>query len=373
MRGLAAALSLFVIGGVGLMAACKSREFLAGQTRIKDVPGAGDLASLLTDENAKITNNPPSDYRSDRLNRSTDGTVQGVFGYYDPSTKSQDRIDIALLTAPLAYIALLFQGEDRSPKLPERLAAKTVLEFMELHRSLFHLRVPQGYTRPTWVDQATAKNPSLSAVYQRDSGSAIVDSSAVEGCLGNEPPHWSDMIFHFYCQLGYARQCYTGNVRELSAIRQEEQDEVKRLELLSTVRREVIASCTGEAPNPPIAGFKPLPVASSLQQSFLREYRIFDVFDDNGDPVLDEFGAQLNVFKYIMLSQTYAFDFTQQQAVINAFYGRAANPPVDTLDDPKMCMSLRPGLSQVERPQAGFVDKCDPAKSRILPLAALGY
>ena len=59
--------------------------------------------------------------------------------------------------------------------------------------------------------------------------------------------------------------------------------------------------------------------------------------------VTDPSGNKVNVFNYIMLSQTYAFNWEQQQAVLNAFYGdmKKDGTPFDA-QNKEDCNSFRP-------------------------------
>jgi len=50
---------------------------------------------------------------------------------------------------------------------------------------------------------------------QRVDGAVSVKSS-VEACTANDTPHWSPIVSHFYCQIGRARACFTGYVRDSS-------------------------------------------------------------------------------------------------------------------------------------------------------------
>ena len=113
-------------------------------------------------------------------------------------------------------------------------------------------------------------------------GTGRIDRSDVEGCLLNKPFHWSDVSFHYYCQLGNARNCYSGAVRS------------------GKPRTQAYEDCRSDT--------------------------TFGWVHAN----------QEKVFKYMMFSQTNAFDWAQQQEVINEYYGDmkpSASGPFDPNDD----------------------------------------
>ena len=112
--------------------------------------------------------------------------------------------------------------------------------------------------------------------------SNAIDPNTILACLGNPAEHWSDIMIHYYCQHGQARACYTNTVRAGAS------------------RKDAFDQCKTDA------AFK-------------------WVADNQGD-----------VFRYLMMSQTFAFDVEQQQRVINAFY--RINKP----EDKQECLKKRP-------------------------------
>ena len=46
----------------------------------------------------------------------------------------------------------------------------------------------------------------------------VVDKATVDGCLGNAPSvdYWSEAVFHYYCQFGNLRACFSGQARQNS-------------------------------------------------------------------------------------------------------------------------------------------------------------
>ena len=80
-------------------------------------------------------------------------------------------------------------------------------------------------------------------------------------------------------------------------------------------------------------------------------------------------GHLVNIFNYIMLSQTYAFNWEQQQAVLNAFYGdmKVGGTSAFNSSDASECSSFRP--HRYIDPQSNY---CNVDKTFALPLAAIG-
>ena len=116
------------------------------------------------------------------------------------------------------------------------------------------------------------------------------------GCLttGYDSTFWSDITFHYYCQMSLPRKCYT------YALAGKSKDGIKY------PRPAAYQVCaTGKLPeSPDFVAFVPK--------------------------------TQPQVFQYVMFGQTNAFNHEQEQAIINAFYG-VKNPA-----DPKECRLKRP-------------------------------
>jgi peptidoglycan hydrolase-like protein with peptidoglycan-binding domain len=115
-------------------------------------------------------------------------------------------------------------------------------------------------------------------------------------CLttGYDSTFWSDITFHYYCQMSLPRKCYT------YASAGKSKDGIKY------PRPAAYQVCaTGKLPeSPDFVAFVPK--------------------------------TQPQVFQYVMFGQTNAFNHEQEQAIINAFYG-VKNPA-----DPKECRLKRP-------------------------------
>lgn len=170
---------------------------------------------------------------------------------------------------------------------PVSLASKTVLDGMELIRFNFHKRLPK-------LPKRTAPNP-------------YVDPNTISACLGNEAPHWSDIIIHYYCQYGEARSCYTDTVRK---------------------KAQTLGPQVGNPPNPAIVA-----ALQKIREESYTECAATVATNKEWDWLVKN---QATTFQYVMNSQTFAFDMEQQQAVINKFY--RINDPTS----PAECNEKRP-------------------------------
>jgi hypothetical protein len=208
----------------------------------------------------------------------------------DPSTFKD--IEQVTITPPNNYLVDLNvpQGSVYTPvKKPIDLASASVLAGMEKIRNFHHVRIPKGVTR-------TNKNN--------------VDANTISACLGNEAPHWSDLIIHYYCQYGQARSCYTNTIRsKAQAIGGDSSlDQAAKIQKLQTIRTESFAECAAT-------------VATNKDWAWIMDKQL---------------GDQAEVFQYVMNSQTFAFDMEQQQALINKFYR------IDDPTDKNECNLKRP-------------------------------
>jgi peptidoglycan hydrolase-like protein with peptidoglycan-binding domain len=115
------------------------------------------------------------------------------------------------------------------------------------------------------------------------------------GCLktGYAPTNWSDITIHYYCMMSQPRACYT---YALSG---------KSTGGVKVPRPKAYQGCAAGT----------LPKGSDF--AFVTQ-------------------TQPQIFQYVMLGQTHAFNHEQEQAIINAFYG-VKNPA-----DRKECQLKRP-------------------------------
>lgn len=153
----------------------------------------------------------------------------------------------------------------KAPKRTEPLAAQIVFDAMVDISQKFHMKPFQG-----------TKQHDPSTGYPQGHPNLNLQRSTIESCLGNTAAHWSDLIIHYYCQHGYARSCYTGNARN------------------GVARDKLVDSCKAD-----------------------NEFKwIVNSKFDSGGKTYDH----VEVFNYVMRSQTFAFDLKQENDLINRFY-----------------------------------------------------
>jgi hypothetical protein len=140
-------------------------------------------------------------------------------------------------------------------------------------------------------------------------------------CLTNRVPQWSDLTYHYYCQMAYPRACYT------HALRGETKGDPKKYSRVAAYK----GCANGAFPESPE----------------------FVSFVNKTQPI---------VFQYVMFGQTNAFKPEQEQAVINAFYG-VADPT-----DRNECNRKRP--RRPEDPKDGT--HCAVNKTMSTPLVGAG-
>jgi hypothetical protein len=200
-----------------------------------------------------------------------------------PDASTFQDLNQVTITPPNNYLVDLNvpAGVVYTPQVkPVDLASASVLAAMERIRTAQHVRIPKG-------TQRTKNNR--------------VDANTISACLGNEATHWSDLIIHYYCQLGQARSCYTNTIRgKAQSIGGDQSlDQAAKIQKLQTIRTETFAECAAT-------------VATNPHWAWLMD---------------KQQGDQAEVFQYVMNSQTFAFDMEQQQALINKFY--RINDPKD--------------------------------------------
>jgi hypothetical protein len=207
--------------------------------------------------------------------------------------KSDDRnprgnpVQQSLMLTPNSYLASKERANETKP-IP--LAAATILKAMREARELYNLLTSTQDYR-TWDEAKLAKEQP-----QRN----VKPGS----CIGNLAPHWSDITIHYYCQFPQAaRACFTilsGVFAKGLATDVAKKDyRSKAIELCLVDEGDIDATSIYAE-------------GQKYAKYFKAFYRTQEVPNPKG-------GGTVNLFNYMMLSQTYAFDFAQQQAVINAF------------------------------------------------------
>lgn len=69
---------------------------------------------------------------------------------------------------------------------------------------------------PSGTNNPLAKAQVLAAMEQIRTEQKMDLNSYVIPCLANDTPHWSDIVIHYYCQLGAPRQCFTPKARQFT-------------------------------------------------------------------------------------------------------------------------------------------------------------
>jgi hypothetical protein len=213
---------------------------------------------------------------------------------------------------------------------PDRIPLQTIVKVMEDIRNHVHERMSRSRLK-----ERTASN--------------WVDDDTVLNCVaGNAAPHWSDLQLHFYCQLGNARSCYTGYIRDHAAPLGEEVKGIlggdnskealfrkakslpRLLEIskeLKKVRSEAFFACKHDAQVKRASNMLPDdPESSELEWVWLTENK-----------------ERENVFRLVMEAPTFAMDYDMQQRLLNLYY-RVTKSYNDNPDDVPAadCKAKRP-------------------------------
>ncbi|MEZ4742246.1 MAG: hypothetical protein R3B45_07350 [Bdellovibrionota bacterium] len=187
-----------------------------------------------------------------------------------------------------------------STRVDRPLKAGLIYAAMDQIRNTFHIRADEG--------APSIENRPL----------AFVDPSMIEGCLSNNANHWSDLTLHFYCQLGYARICYTEYIRHQAGEIAKLTDPKEQAAALKSLRVDAFESCMDE-------------LKEDKKKFYTQEWEWIRDAKVNYEGKEYQFAS---IFEYIMTSSTFMFNLADEQKVLNAFY-RADS----TLKD---CESLRP-------------------------------
>ena len=250
----------------------------------------------------------------------------------------------------------VFSYEANASGAAEPIAMTEVLKAMEEVRDAFHLTANE--VNP--FSKQTVVKTSLNEV----------DRGSIEGCLGNEAKHWSDLAIHYYCLHSKLRGCYTSGVRStgeyMQSVKAEEggrgpktADELNtgvacRLPTmqvqqgkflpvapndlqfrLPTLRSYVYARCSADSkidfpdttgPTNTIPGCENRKDVFSYAPESSRRESFSWLLKDGGNTA-----RHARIFRYLMDAPTFAFDAQMQQDVINSFW-RVKNP-----SDPVEC------------------------------------
>ena len=269
-----------------------------------------------------------------------------LIGPLDPATGQN--IDANILTRPSEYLSKYVRVSARKDKIDQPFAAATVLQVLRLNRETYAVRTP---TKDRSTEYIGANSMGRYGMVGEPGGTET-------NCVQNPAAHWSDIALHYYCTLPYvARACYTTLIRNFtqntsSGVPLDKQRQIALKMCLNT------GGDSGTDPN----------YANGLQykKQFQHAYEQNWVVDKTT-------GKKVNVFNYLMLSQTYAFNWEQQQAVLNTFYGDmkkggSAGPAVFNPSDNAECFSFRP-KREIETSGNNY---CSRDKVLNQPMAAAG-
>jgi hypothetical protein len=202
------------------------------------------------------------------------------------------------------YSKLVEADTSRKTRVPIRLATATVLAALRDNRTRFSLVGASGIAQtPSGVGITLPDDVGGTPLesYQKS-----IENPAVlnESCQPNPANHWSDIVFHYYCLVPpIYRGCHRYAVGKYAGTSGGTLKE----------RKEAIELCLKPVANWTDDEKKNNALAAPLQPFFPAFYASQKVTLGNG--------TEVNIFDYLMLSQTFAFDYADQHAVLNAFYG----------------------------------------------------
>lgn len=271
----------------------------------------------------------------------------------------------------LAQPASIVASQNALDPRPARFGAATVLEVLRANRKAMSRIVEGGTVQvPTLFgmsDELKKAAPSFGQDFDLDPASYFSLSDPRKTfsstmCEGNVVNYLSDLRFHYQCQIpAVFRGCHRRIVgmhfdiqkkrifedfvekrkdeaQTLDALRQANEDDLKHAVAFCRVSGDVSA-----IPSDTLQKYE-----NTLGKNELQVLRpAFEAFYKSQIRSLTG-GTEVNMFDYIMSSGTFDFDYEQQQAVLNAFYGDMAKPsPGSTTPvafnpaDPAQCNALR--------------------------------
>jgi hypothetical protein len=267
--------------------------------------------------------------------------------------------------------------------LPQRLATKSVLEVMRRNRLSFNESVPGDPNHQP--EGASGLRPDKQYLYSkgymniRQSADVYAESpqdpNVKSRCIAYGTPHYSDIQNHYYCQIpALWRGChrmllfaFQTSPSSINAKAAESRSWAINTCLIPTTDDQKFAD---EFAKMFTLSPSQLPGAFSFnafeESRDLREY--FQAMYNNQFVVASD-GTRVNIFDYIMRSQTYAYDWNDQNEVINQFYGDMV-PASDKWDpaDIQMCHTWRPARSEDD----STANYCLVTTPKVSPLMGIG-
>lgn len=303
------------------------------------LPALVDPALLNDHRDFPATETPPMDDLEDAVVMQNERAYSSLL---EADGKSRGWVDDV---AELGLVGPSIQGpfivptyEKRRSKAPQPLAAASVLRILRHNRSQF-AQVREGGMRvknpprmgawvpPIFADEKFTLNPDASKPF----------SSTY--CQSFDQAGYSDVKWHYYCGIpAFFRACQRllvgtvftrGTSFSTTTSAMLDADFLKHAAQMAKDDYNLVTRyCTSETSGDPEWD----KIFSEILKSDDEQYRkAFAAFYNS--QVLDiPHVGKVNMYEYIMRSQLYAFDFAQQQAVLNAYYGDmkpAAEGPFD--------------------------------------------
>lgn len=349
-----AAFRLITILLLGTFASCKDRTQASGSLKATSV--------AMTDPPGSLVTPSPNNYNADTLT----------------ATNAEQLKD------PLTYQTEVIAKEGRVPKLPRPLANKSVLEKMRENRVAFSKGIPgnlgheptgAGGLKPKMEDMAGIKNMKFAGdLYS----ASPTDQDVKDRCIGYDIHHYSDIQLHYYCQIPSVwRAChrlllyaYSSSLPPTS--------ELAIKDKMGDARHWATTTCLMKSDADFDKAFvsmfnmklADLPTTVFAGQSYVEGKKLRKYFQAMHKSQAVKNIPGVNVFDYIMESQTYAFDWRDQNLVINQFYGDMM-PPAEGIWDPNniaLCGKWRP----YRREDDTMANYCLPETPKSRPLGAIG-
>jgi hypothetical protein len=387
---------------LGCASACRSRGFNKSNVNELEnedsnsepkITAAGldpsNKAALLADDpKFPPTNEPPTDFAVDALVFLGSGKFLSTLlddkgQVIDPGQKD------VFLTQPMdvlkhEYVLRKVTSAMPAPRnrpIPEPLAAASVLKLLRKNRVEFSQTVEGGMkNEPNMLEIGklylpTIRNPLVTMNPTRPFSET--------SCQPYDPEHFSDIKWTYYCSVpALYRAChrlligtwYDKNIAEKIENSAPEQRESVISAFGAKDFDDTISYCTEPDAFPP--GPQKQIYESTLRNNedggpgspwrrgiFIEFFRKFYKSQESED-------GKVNMFTYIMKSHVFAFDYTQQQAVINEYFGdmkptKLGNFNPSIVED---CNTYREARKYKEK----VSNHCDPKAGKSLPLYSIG-
>jgi hypothetical protein len=213
--------------------------------------------------------------------------------------------------------------------LPRVLAKQMALNALNKMAEAWFEYTPSSPTTP----QTEPKVKNLAQLQAISQGSLLMTGNYFKdsysdgaGCIGNKASHWNDLTMHYYCNLpGDFRYCYSQAQRGLVSSTSRALSEGRTPAVPYEKHRETVVSLCSDPDAISTFAKNDDVFASNLvsPEEAARYAELFKFFiEDENNFIDDGQGNSVNIFKFMMFQQTYAFSYEDQQDVVNAFYAQ---------------------------------------------------